>query len=269
MNSTNFIQTGGWPLNAERLQELQTSYAIFNAFGSIAGNLTIISGCETVGGTVQNGRVYINGELYDFRQAVVSGGSRVIVIEEAVNRPFENGSIKQVHTIKYATFGTSDVSWAWADFEKPIETKLIKSLLDGIAVTINAINTRLLTAEAKLATIAFGAQVNVQADWSITDSNSPAFIKNKGRFPNLLAMGKKNIGNLTSNSYSVVVNFDDVGTTDYMVVGSVVSNSVDFNQDNNVFDNTREHTRTSFRLCLREMQGIDQNISFNYMIFKF
>ena len=129
MNKTNFIQTGGWPLKSERLQELQTGYSIFNAYGSLAGNLTIISGCETLGTTVQDGVVYIDGELYDFKSASVTPTSTVIIIETPINRGFKNGVIKTVHTLRYATFGTAETSWAWSDFKllDPI-TELMRRL---------------------------------------------------------------------------------------------------------------------------------------------
>lgn len=125
MNKSKFITTGGYPLKAERLQEQQTAYQIFNSFGSLAGNLTIISGCETIGTTVQNGFVFIDGELLEFRGAVATSTSRVIIIEESVNRGFENGIIKEVYTIRYATFGTSETSWLWTDFKRSFETKNI------------------------------------------------------------------------------------------------------------------------------------------------
>lgn len=127
MNRTNFNQTGGFPLKTERLQELQTASEIFQSFGALAGNLTIISGCELVGTTIKKGVVYIDGEPLEFREASVTGGSTVIIIEEAVNRAFENGAIKQVHTIRYATFGTAATSWPWSDFKRPFETKSIPS----------------------------------------------------------------------------------------------------------------------------------------------
>lgn len=125
MNKTNFNQTGGFPLKTERLQELETAYSIFNAFGSLAGDLTIISGCTLNGSTVGDGKVYINGELFDFKSSAVTLTSKVIIIEEAVNRGFKNGVVKQVHTKRYATFGTAETSWLWSDFKRPFETKLI------------------------------------------------------------------------------------------------------------------------------------------------
>lgn len=118
MNKSNFNQTGGFPLKTERLQEMETAYSVFNSLGALAGNLTIISGCVTTGSTVGNGYVYINGELLEFRQGAVTTTSTVIIIEEPVNRGFKNGVIKQVHTIRYATFGTAETSWPWASFKR-------------------------------------------------------------------------------------------------------------------------------------------------------
>jgi hypothetical protein len=117
MNRTNFVLTGGWPLNAERLEELETAYSIFNALGALAGDLTIISGCTTVGSTVTDGFVYISGELLTFKTGAVTPTSTVIIIEEKVNRAFESTEIKAVHTIRYATFGTAETSWLWTDFK--------------------------------------------------------------------------------------------------------------------------------------------------------
>lgn len=141
MNKSNFNQTGGYPLKTERLQELQTAYQILNAFGSLAGNLTIISGCVTVGTTVGDGFVYIDNELFEFRSGVADVDSEVIIIEEPVNRAFENGTAKEVHKIRYASFGTAEQSWLWSDFKRPVETKTIPLDLE----------TRLNLVEKKLA----------------------------------------------------------------------------------------------------------------------
>ena len=45
--------------------------------------------------------------------------------------------------------------------------------------TIQQIDGRLTTAEDKLSTIAQGAEVNVQADWDVTDTSSDQYIQNK------------------------------------------------------------------------------------------
>lgn len=130
MNKSTFIQTGGYPLKTERLQELQTAYSIFNSLGALAGNFTIISGCVLTGTTVGNGFVYINGELVEFRESNGAGNPSVIIIEEPVMSAFKNGIVKQVHTIRYATFGTADESWLWSDFKRPDPIVLMMSRLE-------------------------------------------------------------------------------------------------------------------------------------------
>lgn len=128
MNTLHIVQTEGYPLKAERLQEIETAYSVFNSLGSLAGNLTIISGCETMGTTVKNGFVHINGEILEFREAAVTPDSTVVIIEEEVDRAFKSGVVKTVYTIRYATFGTNpEVSWAWADFYRCDTLKQLQS----------------------------------------------------------------------------------------------------------------------------------------------
>lgn len=123
MNKTEFVQTGGFPVKAERLQELQTAYEIFNQLGSLAGNLTIVSGCEVVGSNVADGFVFINNELLPFKAGTLA--DNVIIIEESSSKEFLNGEVKPVHFNRYATFGTSVNSFPWEDFVRPIQTKEI------------------------------------------------------------------------------------------------------------------------------------------------
>jgi len=133
MNRSTFISTGGYPLKSERLQELQTSFLIFNEFAALAGDLTIISGCKLTGTTVGNGYININNEILEFREADGSGTPNVIIIEEPIFRSFKNGVIKQVYTIRYATFGTNpDESWPWSDFEKIDPIKMMMQRLANL-----------------------------------------------------------------------------------------------------------------------------------------
>lgn len=136
MNNSVFNTTGGYPLTTERLQELQTSFTPFNAFGGLAGNLTIVEGCEVAGSNVSAGFVYINGELLEFRAGYQSPGIRVIIVEEPVNREFQNGETHTVYKVRYATFGVADESWLWADFKRPIQTKEIPTDLNEILQTL-------------------------------------------------------------------------------------------------------------------------------------
>lgn len=260
MNRSNFNQTGGFPLKTERLQELQTAFQTMNAFGSLAGNLTIISGCEVVGSTVKPGFVNINNELLEFREAILEEDSAVIIIEEPVNRAFENGTVKEVHKIRYATFGTAETSWLWSDFKRPIQTK-------ELAEMFLAINNSLTTINTKLGTIEEHAKVQLQADWSQADETKKDFIKNKPTITQpFVYKGEYTVGDVFDEDL-ITISFPDIGITNYMVLGGILSKKADWTQDANVWHQTREHTATSFKLMLTEMAGGRfQNISFQYVI---
>ncbi len=126
MDITNFIQTGGFPVKAERLQELQTAYSIFNQLGYVAGNFTIISGCVVTGSNVSDGFVFINGEVFPFKGSFL--GTNVIIIQETASKEFKNGDVKVVHYKRYATFGTSETMWAWTSFKRvdPITNLMLR-----------------------------------------------------------------------------------------------------------------------------------------------
>ena len=71
MNTINFIQTGGVPFTNDVAQEFENAYKIFNAYGALAGDKTIISGCVENGSSISDGFIYVNSELFYFE-----GGSK-------------------------------------------------------------------------------------------------------------------------------------------------------------------------------------------------
>lgn len=72
-------------------------------------------------------------------------------------------------------------------FKTEIPTKLSDLTNDGNFVTdasyVHTDNNFTTTLKTKLDSIATGAEVNVQADWNVTDSSSDAYIKNKPIIP--------------------------------------------------------------------------------------
>lgn len=126
MNRTNFVQTGGLPLKAERLQELQEAYSIFNNLGYLAGNFAILTGCEVVGTNVSDGVVVMNGEVILFQGGTIT--ENVIIVETPINKEFKDGTSKPLHFIRYATFGTSEDMVSWNDFKRvdPIITLMAR-----------------------------------------------------------------------------------------------------------------------------------------------
>ena len=118
MNTTNFIQTGGFPMDINVLDKMQTSWNIFNGFGELAGPFTIIKGCVENIGFISAGLVYINGELLDFQGGELYTNATVTIIEEPENKEFENGTIKEVHFKRYARLGVGTSSWLWSEFKR-------------------------------------------------------------------------------------------------------------------------------------------------------
>ncbi len=117
MNRIYANQTGGFPMTTDTLNFLQESYNLFNVLGQLAGNLSIIAGCEIIGSSVGNGAVYINGEVLPFVGGTLS--PNVVIKETIQTREFENGDHKQVYFTRFATFGISTTnSYKWADFNR-------------------------------------------------------------------------------------------------------------------------------------------------------
>ncbi|TGN26758.1 phage baseplate protein [Empedobacter tilapiae] len=130
MNKIDFQQTGGFPLETDTLDAMQTAYNIFNSLGNIIAPLAIISGCDQIGNQISNGIVYINGEVIEFR-----GGTPtqfVIIGEEVKSRLFyEETKEKPVYRTRYATFGESagNKNYRWSDFHRPFSLKDIGNRL--------------------------------------------------------------------------------------------------------------------------------------------
>jgi hypothetical protein len=63
----------------------------------------------------------------------------------------------------------------------------------------------------------------------------------------------------------LTVYFSSVGTTNYMVVGSLVSGGA-WDSDNDVIWTVKNKTETSFQLVLAEVNGDFQTLSLDYML---
>ena len=118
MNIVRYKQTGGFPLDTNNLDFLQSSFHILNTLGNLAGDMVIISGCEITGNTVSNGVVYVNKEVLEFRSGSLS--ANVFIKEEAVSGTFEDGSFKPIEITRYVTFGSStpEKTFKWEDFKR-------------------------------------------------------------------------------------------------------------------------------------------------------
>lgn len=151
MNTLNFIQTGGVPFTNNVAAEFEKAYSIFNAYGAMAGDKTIISGCLENGSSVSDGFVYVNGELFYFE-----GGSKsdnIFLNEQNIDKVFEDQTTKTLIKIRTLKFGNAiDNVWAWSDFKR-IDTML------SIMTRLNTLEASQTITNAKLAIFTQGGVV--------------------------------------------------------------------------------------------------------------
>ena len=130
MNNIDYNQAGGFGLSTQILDAGQEAYKIFNAYGNMAGDLAVITGCEVGGGGyVTPGFVSIYGELLPFQGGQLS--DNVAIVETSDLRGFEDGSQKPVIYTRYVAFGEATVSYPFASFRRPLtlfalEDRLLK-----------------------------------------------------------------------------------------------------------------------------------------------
>ena len=116
MNRLNFNQSIGFPLETNILSEMQTAWSILSALGNIAGNFSILAGCNVAGTTVSDGVVFINGEVIEFKGGQIQ--ENVIVVEAPTVLEFEDNSEHEVIYTRYATFGVATTQYPWVAFKR-------------------------------------------------------------------------------------------------------------------------------------------------------
>lgn len=248
MNKQNFNQLGGFPLETDTLDKMQTAYELFNALGEIAGNYAIIKGCVVTGSTVSDGVVYLNGEAFKFVGGNLQATVRIIAVESS--KQFENGNSNVVHYERYITFASGVDSFEWSLFKR-IDSVLaiMQSLLERatIAETVTGLN------DVKVSTPAgVKAAIDAAIDGMVVSLRKSTFT----------------IGNPETDQ-DYIIPFPTVGTANYMVVGSLESFAANGNIDNDVIWVVRELQATSFKLSVREVSDSAQNLKFKYMLIKF
>lgn len=266
MNKLDFNIINGFPINQDTLNKLQMAFSLFNAFGSIVGDKTIISGCTLNGTTVADGAVFVNGELFEFRGGLVQ--AKVSIKEDITNLIYKNGNSYPAVKTRYVTFGSGLGAMDWADFKRGFETKEIVSSLLAKAdkSSFDALAAAFTLVFEKMLTIDVGAEKNVQADLNEADETKDSFVKGKGNSISALYKGVFEVSDPLTSDAIRTVNFPSVGTNNYMVVGCMVSKGSNYDLDNDVIWMVREKTNTSFKLTLREVNGAVQNLSFEYIL---
>ncbi|MBB5636738.1 hypothetical protein HDE68_002639 [Pedobacter cryoconitis] len=135
MNNIDFQQTGGFPLETDTLNFMQTSYASLQSITALGGSNYILSGCITSGSTVTDGYVVLGGELLPFRGGLLQ--SNIVIREDTQARPFENGQNRNVFFTRYAQFGTGTGAVVWASLPRLMDLQTVTTEIANKALTVD------------------------------------------------------------------------------------------------------------------------------------
>lgn len=239
MNTIDFTQPGGFPLDQDVFGFQQANIAMAAQAANLAGPLAILAGCEVVGSNVGNGYVVIYGETLPFVGGNVA--TKVRIIQTTENMNYEDGEARPSQITRYATFGDDGVTTLlWADFKRNTSEGLIQRVEDL-------------------------EQAAEDLGGDIEDLQNSRLIK--------IASGTMNLGNADPNQSNaglgrtLTINLGKtLPNTNYMAMVSVVSQSA--NPQNDLYHqvNIRNKTVSSFDVYFREASVTVQNISLDWVV---
>lgn len=150
-----------------------------------------------------------------------SGNAGIIYIAIDTNKTYRWSGSAYVEISASLALGETS-STAYAGDKGKANAEAINELTTKVASNTNAISGKVdkvsgkglstndytTTEKTKLSGIASGAEVNVQSDWSVTDTTSDAYIKNKPTIPTVnnakltVKQGKTSLGTFSANASS-------------------------------------------------------------------
>lgn len=112
-----------FPIDCETLDAMQTNVALLQVLGNIAGNKTILSGCEPEqnGTRRKSGYVFVKtkdfpeGEVLYWEGGNVSGG--MYVNQEVVQVTAQGYEFPQAYTVRSLVAGVGSENFSWSDFK--------------------------------------------------------------------------------------------------------------------------------------------------------
>ena len=137
--------------------------------------------------------------------------------------------------------------------------------VDGKGLSTNDYTT---TEKNKLAGIATGAEVNVQADWTVTDTSSDAYIKNKPSIPENVSDLVNDAGYTTNTGTitGITMNGASKGTSGVVDLGTVLTEHQDISGklDKTTFEwNKQLANGSNGKVCLGKFFMYDSNVTIN------
>lgn len=131
MNTIDFTQTGGFPLDQDVLDVMQDQSNLAAKAALLGGSLYIVEGAVQTGSNVTPGTVVINGELLPFDGGVAT--TKVIITETSVNLTYEDGTARPSQKERKAVFGDDGVqNNLWANFRRNTPNNGVLARLDKV-----------------------------------------------------------------------------------------------------------------------------------------
>lgn len=254
MNTIDYTQTGGFPLDQNVLGFMQAQSQLAQQPANFGGQLCIISGCVVTGANVTSGFVAINGEILPFVGGTIT--AKVIIVETATNLTYEDGGVKPVQKTRYATFGDDGVTnYLWVDFSRHSLPSLYAELQDAIAGFNAVLETKSAIGHTHTLS-SLGILKRAIVDIGDVTGKAPGYYN--GFVTVLSAFGQDDLLRIFFG--------ETLSTSNYMVSANLLSNGLEYNLDNDVSYVIRNRTTTSFDVAIREYNTCVQNLSLMYMI---
>ena len=241
MNKIDLFKYPRFPLSSETLDFMQQMAVLTAKLAGLGGINYILNGCVETGSSVAAGVIVINGEILPF----IGGTKTTYVVIEETNRSVtaESQLYADIYTSRVCRFGTGTVQIEWST---------IKRVPD------------LLTVSAGLAELAEAFDKHIldhRVGWANIDDKPLVFPTA------ILKVGTFYVNDFATDKLETIT-FPTIGTSDYIVSGSLRGVSANWDADNDIIWMVRSLTDTSFSLCLREVSANVQSCYFDYALIK-
>lgn len=263
------IAATGFPGTNETWRFIQEAWRVpLDALARLCGQRTILFGCAVENNYMQEGVVVYNGTIYPVAAGELNSAQHISLHKDVIEVAYDvdidqdgQQDILPAYETSYFVPGTDGNMSTILPLSTFTRLKSIRDL------SIAEVFTEAM--KTKLEGIQAGAEVNVQADWNVTNQNSDAYIKNKPTVINPLRVGSSLLGDFPSGAdQKRTITFPSVGTSNYVVAGSLVAvNSATWSDNNDVIWSIGAKTNTSFEIYGREVYSATQNLRFDYVIF--
>lgn len=241
MNNIDLFKYPRFPLSSETIDFMQSMSVLIAKLAGLGGSNYILSGCVETGSNVSSGVVVIAGEILPF-----AGGTKTtyVVIEETKRSVTAESQVyADIYTSRVCRFGSGTVQIEWVTISRVPD---ILTVSTGLAELLAAFNAHV---------------ADHRVVWSKVDDKPETFPTA------IIKTGSYHIDDFAGD-VNYTVSFEDIGTSAYLVAGSLRSAGSNWNDDNDVIWTVRTLTPTSFKLLLHEVTGDVQNLYFDYALIK-